>query len=188
VGYLLGDFFGYFYDKWGFDRDDTAFWAFLSSVGFTTVMEIGDGFSEYGSSPEDMVANITGAAASYLLRRYPEMSEKIDLRVEYRPSAGVTDISTDYAHMKFLIALKAEGFEAVRNKYLKYLELHFGYYATGFENEKAERERNLYVGIGFNFSRLARKYSKPLATFFHYYQIPYSDLQVETTSRSYHAE
>jgi hypothetical protein len=185
VGYLMGDMFSYFYDRWGFERERSALLAFLSSVGFTTVMEIGDGFSEYGSSPEDMVANITGAGASYLLHKYPSLSDRIDLRVEYRPS-GTGDISTDYAYMKFLIALKAEGFSHVQNDYLKYLELHFGYYAKGYEKEEPVRERNLYIGIGLNFSRLARRYSKPLATFLHYYQIPYTYLKAEKTFRSFH--
>jgi hypothetical protein len=185
VGYLMGDLFSYFYDKWGFERERSALLAFLSSMGFTTVMEIGDGFSEYGSSPEDMVANITGAGASYLLHTYPALSDRIDLRVEYRPS-GTGDISTDYAYMKFLLALKAEGFPSVRNKYLKFLELHFGYYATGYEKEEPERERNLYVGVGFNFSRLVRRYSKPLSTFLHYYQIPYTYVKAEKTFRSFH--
>jgi hypothetical protein len=37
----------------------------------------------YGFSYQDMLFNTLGVAAGYLLWSYPELSRKIDLRVEY---------------------------------------------------------------------------------------------------------
>ena len=185
TGYIMSDMFSYTYDKWGFSRRRSSILAFLSSVTFTTVMEIGDAFSAYGLSYEDIVSNIIGASASYFLHEYPELSEKIDLRVEYRPSNKL-DISTDYAHMKFLLALKAEGFEAVTNPLLKYLEFHIGYFAEGFEEDKAYRKRTIYMGLGVNLSRVFRKKSRVLSTIFTYYQMPYTYLPLEKSFKSQH--
>jgi hypothetical protein len=185
TGYVMGDMFSHAYDEWGFSRRRSSILAFLSSVTFTTVMEIGDAFSDFGLSYEDVVSNITGAAASYFLHEYHQLSEKIDLRVEYRPS-GESDISTDYAHMKFLLALKAEGFEAVTHPLLKYLELHIGYFAEGFEEEEAYRERTIYMGLGVNLSRVFRKKSRALSTIFTYYQMPYTYLPLEKSFKSQH--
>jgi uncharacterized protein YfiM (DUF2279 family) len=185
TSYALGDMFSYVYDKWGFSRRRAGILAFFSSFTFTALMEIGDSFSDYGLSYEDVIANITGAAASYILHANPELSEKIDLRVEYRPS-GNSDIVTDYDHMKFLVAVKAEGFKSIDNNLLKYLELHFGYYARGFEEDESIRYRNIYMGVGLNLSRLFRTKSRILSKVFTYYQMPYTYLPVEKTFESYH--
>ena len=76
-----------------------------------------------------------GAAAGYLLWSFPELSRKIDLRVEYNPFLSGDrefDITTDYDRLSYLIAFKAEGFDFIENPYLKYLELHVGFRARNY--------------------------------------------------------
>ena len=137
-------------------------------------------FSDYGFSYEDMIFNTLGAAAGYLLWSYPELSRKIDLRVEYNPFTSGDydgDITTDYDRLSYLIAFKAEGFDFIENPYLKYLELHVGFRARNYSDysERPDvdlRKQYLYVGIGLNLSKLLRPYlDTPV---FNYLQVPYT--------------
>ena len=185
TGYVVGDIFSHAYDSWGFDRRKSSIFSFLSSVLCTTLGEIADGFSDYGLSHEDIIANISGAAASYVLHENPWLSDRIDLRLEYKPS-GFSLSTTNYDQMKYLIALKAEGFDWIKNEQLKFAELYFGYYTRGYINNEPFRERNLYIGIGFNLSRFFRNKNKPLSTLFSYYQMPCSYLEETKTMTSRH--
>ncbi|MCF6291681.1 MAG: YfiM family protein [Desulfobacterales bacterium] len=185
TGYVVGDIFSYAYDSWGFDRRKSSIFSFLSSVLCTTLGEIADGFSDYGLSHEDIIANVSGAAASYVLHENPWLSDKIDLRLEYKLS-GFSLSTTDYDQMKYLIALKAEGFDWIKNEQLKFAELYFGYYTRGFVNDEPSRERIPYLGIGFNLSRFFRNKNKPLSTLFTYYQLPYSYLEAGRPMTSRH--
>ena len=124
-------------------------------------MEFGDSFSEFGFSYEDMVMNVAGAGAGYLLRAYPAVGEKIDLRIEYAPSLdgdNDTDVFTDYEHHKYLLALKGEGFEGMRGSLFEYLEVHVGYFARGYEGfiegGAETRRRTVYLGVGLNVGKV----------------------------------
>ncbi len=185
TGYLVGDLFNHAYEAWGFDRHGSGVLSFLSSAVFTSLIEVADAFSDYGLSYEDIIADISGAAAGYVLHRYPWLSDKIDLRLEYKPR-GTFVSSTDYDHMKYLVVLKAEGFDWIKNEQLKFVELHLGYYTRGFVNNEPSRERTLYLGIGFNLSRFFRNKNKPLSMLFSYYQMPYSYLEATKIMTSRH--
>jgi hypothetical protein len=143
-------------------------------------MEVGDSFSEqYGFSYEDFIMNGLGSYLGYVLETNPGLDRKIDIRIEYKPSDdnGI-DIFTDYENSKYLVALKLDGFSSVRNKYLKYLELHLGYYTRGFDDINKKKERNIYFGLGINLSKIFHERAwKKTATFLEYYQIPYTDIQ-----------
>jgi hypothetical protein len=141
-------------------------------------MEVADGFGSQGFSYEDMIMNIAGTGAAYIWGRYPCLARKIDFRMEYTPKFDSHDFgfSTYYERQKFLIALKADGFDFVKNPYLRYLEFHVGYYARGYEDHQElgpdDRRRYLYVGIGFNVSRLLQKFVDTRVL--DYLQIPYT--------------
>ena len=83
--YLFSHLFAGQYERWDFDKDQAIRWGALSCLGVTGLIEVGDAFSDYGFSYEDMIFNTLGAAAGYLLWSSPELSRKIDLRVEYNP-------------------------------------------------------------------------------------------------------
>jgi hypothetical protein len=142
-------------------------------------MELADGFSpSQGLSYEDMIMNILGCGAGYIAGKFPNLARKIDFRIEYTPEFNSHDfgIATNYERQKFLMALKADGFDAIRNPYLQYLEFHVGYYARGYkdhvEGGPDDRRRTLYVGLGLNVSRVVQKFVDTRV--FDYIQIPYT--------------
>jgi hypothetical protein len=168
--------FSHLYNSWGYKKKQAAYYGALSSFGLTGFMEFGDSFSEFGFSSQDFVMNAVGSFVGYHLYINPDLSKKVDLRVDYRPTFKETDFITDYERMKFLLAVKLDGFHAIKNKGLKYLEIHLGYYTRGYVGQLGvNRERNLYFGIGLNLSKMFIERShKKTATFFRYYQMPYS--------------
>jgi hypothetical protein len=182
--YALGHLFAHVYQSWDYPSEDAYLYGTLSSLGVQTLMEIGDGFSQrYGSSYEDMVMNGLGAGASYLLGKYPDLASKIDFRVEhtldFKDASG--DIFTDYKNLRWLMAIKADGFESIENPLLRYLELQVGYFARGYENYveggSDHRRRTLYVGVGLNVSKLVQNFFD--TRFFNYFQAPYTSVRFE---------
>jgi len=186
TNYLITRILTPLYENWGYSNKDAALYASLSTVFFSgLLMEVGDGFSEHGFSKEDLIVDVLGAAAGYLLATQPNLAKKIDFRVEYNPfldTDNVTDFTTDYERMKHLVAIKAEGFEMFEDNYMRYVELHIGYYTRNFNHDSMpieERERNLYVGIGINLSTLLRPAIGDYAKVFNYYQVPYTYIEAK---------
>lgn len=157
------------------------------TLGAMLYVEIFDGFSaDHGFSYEDMTMNAFGVGLSYLRNVYPTFGEKLDFRIAYEPSAGMSGFHpiTDYSGMKYIAVLKPAGFDALKNSPLKYLELHTGYYTRGFKNEDRPftdfKQKNLYVGLGLNFDEVVFKpFSDQLgkigdfaSLILHYYQPP----------------
>ncbi|WP_157953598.1 DUF2279 domain-containing protein [Zobellella maritima] len=171
--YVTSQALGSLYEHWCFNAEDTARYGALTSFAIFGYMELGDAFSDFGFSYEDFIANAAGSAASYYFSSYPALAEKMDIRWEYGLKPQQADVFTDYENTKYLVALKLAGFDATRQGPLKYLELHLGYYARGFDDPTQIRERNLYLGLGINLSELFRLagYNKT-ATLFNYYQPP----------------
>ncbi len=181
TSYALTDGLSALYASWGYAPERASRLGAFSAVGTTALMEAGDAFSSrYGFSWEDMTMNIGGAAFGYLLGTHPELRRKIDYRVEYRPEFGSefeSDIFTDYTHLKYLLAVKADGFEAIQNRYLQYLELQLGYYARHPDHNQEVWDGTLYVGIGLNVGKLLHRWT-PIPIF-DYLQLPYTYLPLE---------
>ena len=182
--YAMSHLYAYVYRKWGYTDKEANLYGALSSLAANTFMEIFDGFSpSQGFSYEDMIMNIVGCGIGYVWGRYPSLANKIDFRIEYLPEFSTRDFgfSTNYERQKFLIALKADGFNFIKNRYLKYLEFHVGYYARGYKDYEPggpdDRRRYLFVGIGFNVSRLVQKYVN--TTVFNYIQVPYTSVNYD---------
>jgi uncharacterized protein YfiM (DUF2279 family) len=187
-GYVLSHLFAGQYERWDYTNDVAARLGALSSVGVMSLIEIGDAFSdEYGFSYQDMVFNIAGATLGYVLWRNPDLARKIDYRVEYNPfieGEYQSDISTDYDRLKYLVAIKADGFDFIENPYLKYLELHLGFYARNYSEYSRvkgaydPREQHVYVGLGLNIGKLLKPWlDTPI---FNYIQVPYTYVPVGT--------
>ncbi len=175
--YALSHLFSSLYEHQGYSNDEGAFFGSLSAFGLTTWMEMGDSFSDYGFSYEDAVMNLLGSLTGYLLYTQPDLAEKIDFRIEYVPDFGKLDFITDYEHQKFLVALKFDGFDFSKHGFLKYFELHLGYYTQGY-SENRQRQRNIYLGFGLNMSRIFNHFSMPkLSKAAHYIQIPYTYIE-----------
>lgn len=177
--YVFTHSFSWLYKKWGYENDDAALYGTFSALAMQTLMEVGDSFSSHGFSWEDMVMNAVGAGAGYLTRTHPNLARKVDFRVEYNPKFDTADVFTDYENQKYLMAVKLDGFDAVPDNPLRYVELHLGYYTRGYKSGIPEaRRRNVYVGVGLNVSRLLKQWRLPIAsTITRYYQVPGTSLQ-----------
>ncbi len=180
--YALSHLFSYAYRKWGYTETEANLYGALSNLGFETFMEVADGFSpSQGFSYEDMIMNVLGTGVAYVWGKYPGLARKIDFRMEYTPEFSSRDFgfSTNYERQRFLIALKTDGFDFIKNKYLRYLEFHLGYYARGYKDYEEggpdDRRRKIYVGLGFNVSRVVQKFVN--TRIFDYIQIPYTSVR-----------
>ncbi len=179
TNYLVGRGLSSLYGSWGYEPGRAALYGALSSFGVMGFMEIGDSISDYGFSHSDLIMNLLGSCAGYLLDTHPAIARKIDFRVEYVPDFQEADIVTDYDRMRFLVAVKLDGFDVVTNNYLKYLELHLGYYVDGYQEAGDDRSRKVYAGIGINLSRIFRTRSCPTAAkVFNYYQVPHTSIKL----------
>lgn len=174
TGYLIGRLSAEAYRDWGYGESAALWMGFGSSLFFTTMMEAGDSFSEFGLAPEDLVANTAGAALGYAFARYRPLADLIDLRLEYRPPlTGLpSDPMTDYKRMVYHLAVKGSGFSALKDTYLKYFDLNFGYYTRGFMGTGGDPVRHLTIGVGVNLTELLN--GVPGSGVFKYYQLPYT--------------
>ena len=150
--------------------------ASIRLAGWTTFgiflgIEVADGFSHnWRFSPQDALMNVAGAALGVVLEAHPDLDDKFDFRVAYRPSPGSGyEPFGDYSGQRYLFVAKADGFEPLRrNPVLRYLELGVGYQARGFD-PGGERRRDLYIGVSLNLARVladvaygGRMHSTPL--------------------------
>jgi len=178
--YTLSHILGAQFEDWGYSHKKASLLGALSSFAMMGAMEAGDSFSNYGFSHEDFIMNAVGGIAGYFFRIHPELSRKIDLRVEYTPDFKEIDVFTDYERTRYLVAVKLEGFDTFKNQYLKYLELHLGYFARGYSDDNQEKSRKIYMGLGINISRIFNQFSwNRSATVTNYVQIPFTDLRLQ---------
>ncbi len=182
-GYVLTSVYNSIYKKWGYSDDQALFGGVLSSWSQMTLIELGDGFSqEHGFSWEDEVMNTVGVGIAYLREKFPSLKNKIDFRMEWLPSPafrhGDRTAFTDYSGQKYLIALKPDGFLKTDNSLLKALELHFGYYSRGYdENNRyfSSENRYTYFGVGLNVTYILEQLTGHRAGgIFDYVQVPYT--------------
>jgi len=181
TNYLMARVMSPIYKDWGYSKQESALYGSLTSIMLSGILiEIGDGYSEHGFSTQDFVADALGATTGYILNTNPSLAKKIDFRFEYNPfrdtgTKNQTDFTTDYERMKHLMAIKGEGFELFEDTPMEYLELHIGYYSRSFNHDSLPlegRERNIYIGLGVNLSKLFRPYMGRYSTFFNYVQTP----------------
>lgn len=178
TGYVAAHGLSYLYETWCIKKADAALYGALSSMAILGYMELGDSFSDFGFSREDLIANGAGSLLGYYLYINPDLANKIDLRWEYGIHPDKGDFTTDYENSKYLVALKLNGFEFAHNNFLKHIELHVGYYARGFDNILATKERNVFFGIGLNLTDLLRRHSyKKTATVLRYIQVPGTNVE-----------
>lgn len=179
AGYLAGRISSNIYRSWGYDSNEAAGLGAITSLLFSGAMEVGDSFSNYGFSPEDMVANVAGAGLGYLLERFPDAGEFIDFRLEYAPPlSGIkADPLTDYEHLKYMLAFRFAGFDSLKESPLRYFDILTGYYTRNFHGDAQleRRERDLFIGVGLDLSELLSFTSA--SVIFRYLELPYTYIQ-----------
>lgn len=177
--YAFADALTGLYKHWGYAPKKANTIGVISAWSVQTFMEIADATSEtQGFSWEDMMMNTAGALTSILMERYPELDRKVDFRIEYVFNVDVNGIFDDYSNHYYSIALKFDGFDTLEHTFMKYLELHGGYYTRGYEEDDEDDVRSLYAGISINLASLLQnngwdKTGKTLE----YIQVPYSVLK-----------
>lgn len=139
----------------------------LVAFGIMGLAETLDGFAgRHRFSREDIAANAVGAAFSMIRNTIPGMREKLDWRLMYTPASyerpGITTSDSGflppYERQRYVMALKGSGFASLKTTPFRYVELHAGFDARGFE--KKERalsypiERTFYVGVGLNLNEV----------------------------------
>lgn len=172
------------YESWGYEKQEAGLYASFTSLMISGLLiEVGDGYSSHGFSSKDFLSDAVGVGAGYLLYMNPSLAKKVDLRVEYNPFISTdnsTDISTDYERMKHLVTIKANGFKAFEDTPLSYLELHLGYYSRNFNHNHlpiSGRDRNIYIGLGVNLSKLLNPTMGNYSKLFNYIQIPHTYIE-----------
>ena len=181
ASYVFSHGLAAFYEHKNFSRYEAGLYGSLTSWAVMSYVEFGDSFSNFGFSDEDLVMNSAGCLVAYLLYTQPKLARKIDFRVQYGVQPSQVDFATDYENMKFLVALKLNGFEALEKTLLKHVEFHYGYYAEGFEDDDKKKERYTYLGVGINLTDLFRRrgYTKT-ATVLNYVQVPYTSINYDS--------
>lgn len=176
--YVMANALPSLYRDWGFSDAEASRRGLYSSLIINGVMEVGDSFSDYGFSWEDMVANGAGALAGYWLDRHPWWDERLTFRVEYLPRFDRSDIITDYENMKHLAALRLDTLFGQNQSLWRYLDVQAGYYTRGYEDALDVPRRYGYIGIGINLGSIAQRAGwRRTASFLRYWQPPDSSLQ-----------
>ncbi len=187
TAYLLSNYFSQRIAHVNSDYSGANVTGAILGMSVMTYIEFFDGFAgEHGFSPEDMVADATGALFSYARSAIPGLADKVDYRMEYIPSGerGFAP-ATDYEGQKYVLALKLSGFEEFQDSPLRYFELQAGYYARGYSDEARaageERKREPYVAIGLNLNQILEETpfndttpGKLMHKTFEYIQVPYT--------------
>ena len=153
-----------------------------------TLLEVGDGTSEYGFSKEDLIADTLGATLSYILRTNPSLDDFIDIRLEYLPTKDYLsngDNTTDYSGMRHLAAFKLGGFKSLQRSYWSLLEFQIGYYSRGYRKyDTVPQSQHLYFGVGLSLADLARRSQiNLLKNIFEFYQPGHTYVDTDIWSR-----
>ncbi|QOP42685.1 DUF2279 domain-containing protein [Sulfurimonas sediminis] len=172
----------------GWSLQKSSLFGALSGMLSMTLLEVGDGTSNYGFSKEDLAADALGAGLAYLIRAYPRADDFIDIRLEYLPTSDYLkggDNTTDYSGMKHLVAFKMSGFDSLKNSYWSLLEFQVGYYARGYRSfDTQPQSQHIYAGVGISLANLAKRTNiNILKNLFEFYQPGHTYIEQDLWSR-----
>jgi len=129
--------------------------------GLMFLAEISDGFEETGGfSSEDIVMNLGGAGFSVLRRSVPGLRDKLDYRMMIVPNSDIYTFKgrRHFRQLRYNFSVQLAGFDWLKETPWRFVELHTGYYATGFTAEEEARgdpvRRRFYAGVGLNVGQL----------------------------------
>lgn len=178
------------FEKSGDSRARSAVKGFLFGQFVGLAIEIGDGFGEtYGYAWGDMVWNFGGGVFALLLDLYPPLDELLGFQLEYWPSEDHrsqkpekwVEITSDVTGQKYIVNLKMSGIPFVRDTFMRYFQIDFGYYTKGYWFHPSNydyKTRHAYIGFAFNLSKVSETllpeggWRNGFSTFFKYYHPP----------------
>ncbi len=154
----LGHFYtSYFYFRlfhnillWGeHDADDAYWWAAGTSALFAVGVEIGDGFTKYGFSYEDLSANLLGLGYAMLQARTPVL-QNFTFKWSYIPAPGTTSaarFARHYDYHTYWIAVNVHELlpESMKEYWPEFLQI-----AAGYSVADGQTRREAVIGLDFN--------------------------------------
>mgnify|MGYP001367821442 CR=1 FL=1 len=158
----------------------------ILSLGLLTYGEILDGFTaRTGFSNQDMTVHLAGAGLSLLRNTVPGLRDKLDFRMEFKPTFGAEGLHLvdQLEKRKYFLSAQLSGFKGTRDTPWRFVELHMGYYARGFSDRAKlagePQKRRIFVGLGFNVQALFSRHPKSRIERYakgalDYVQIPYT--------------
>jgi hypothetical protein len=194
--HVLSDFFTWRFYSRGFNMYESALTGALLSGLVMVAIEVGDGFSPFGASYEDLIFDAAGIAFSFISNTVPGVRERFDFRMQYIPTGHDNSSAVgDYSGKKFLLAAKLGGFDTFKDTSLRYLELHAGYFTQGYSSwelrEHRPQSRHPYVGVGLNLSEILFSHPDVRDTSaaligrraLQYFQVPYTYIATDYDNR-----
>lgn len=180
AGYALTSVYHSIYKGIGYSNDDAITLGAISSWSLMTLIEAGDGFSkDYGFSIQDETFNTAGVFLGYIRNKYPELKDMFDYRLEWWPSnyykQGKSDPFTDYSGQKNLLIFKPAGILHSDNELLKAINLDFGFYTRGYEDNLHTEKRYLFYGVGLDVTYILKELTgHNFYNIFNYLQVPFT--------------
>ncbi len=180
AGYALTSVYHGIYKGFGYSNDDAITLGAISSWSLMTLIEAGDGFSkDYGFSIQDETFNTIGVGLGYVRNKYPGLKDIFDYRLEWWPSdyyrQGNADPFTDYSGQKNILALKPAGILHSDNELLKAINLDFGFYTRGYEENSIDPKRYIFYGVGLDITYILEQLTgHNFYNIFNYIQLPFT--------------
>jgi predicted lipoprotein DUF2279 len=192
VAYFSVDAAAGIYRTLGFDNA-TATWLAMGFVFavFNGFEVFGDGFTQYGMSPEDLTMNTLGILIGGIFNFAPGLHDVVGFRLGYLPTKDFLahdrsplKLINDYSGMMFYADLKLKGLiEAFGGSPgpLRYLMTGVVYETYKYSPilERTETRRNLGVHVSLSFAEILRALGQgddgveAYAKIFDYYAIPF---------------
>jgi hypothetical protein len=177
-----------------FDIDNDT--ATAMAMGFTFLLWngfeiLGDGFTQYGSSPEDSSANMLGIAIAGLSGFFPEIERVFGLRIGYIPSRDLLahehnflKIINDYSGMIYYYDLKLKGvleLMGIEPSLARYLMTGVVYEVWKYSPvlDAQDKRRSLGVHLSISLPEVLRRWGgddpgvEGIARFFDFYAVPF---------------
>ncbi|MDY6934849.1 MAG: DUF2279 domain-containing protein [Spirochaetota bacterium] len=188
--YLISRIGTYTFEWSGDSRTRAAIKGFIYGQFVGLGIEVGDGFGDtYGFAWGDMVWNLGGGLFALLLDLYPPIDNLLGFQMEYWPSEDHRnqkkekwlEVTSDVSGQKYILALKLSGVPYIKDTFLKYFQIDFGYYTKGYwYNPSVDKykTRHTYIGFAMNFSRLSESvfpkggWRRAFSSFLKYYHPP----------------
>ncbi|MFY9553013.1 MAG: DUF2279 domain-containing protein, partial [Thermoanaerobaculia bacterium] len=181
------------YARMNYPQDRAYLMAFSTTLAAGLITEIGDGFTVFGFSYEDLLTDAIGAGTAVYVSKHG-LGDVVGFRFGPvpnelpRPCCPVTEVGKDYSTEIYTGDLKIAGV-AKRLRFnpgpARFLLLSFTYGSKGYRNSLPEfREQQVGVEIGVNFPEILTAigvkdttwWGRCLFIFFNVVRVPYTQI------------
>ncbi len=175
----------------GNDLETANRYSTLMALSLGVLVEVGDGFSHYLFSYEDVIMNSLGIMLAYYADKYPWVDELVGFKWEYWPSVDQRryeksdwhNPTSDYSGQKYWLSFKATGVPRLNRTWARYASIDLGYYTRGFIPSSGPSKwdppyRAVSVALSLNLSEIVfgltprSPYAKIPAQILKYWQPP----------------